>query len=230
MSDSRAMLYPLMLGVVTKVYDDIVDVGFKIPDNHISSLQSIIVSLFTLTAFGDFYFSLSCFIVSSFNSGFDNPFWKSFFPLCMLLTIINIPYAGRFMLLKIVLVLLAVAIILLFAYAEELLFPEEVSLVKIVFRSLLIIGFAFASLILSFGFLPIPTFIVQPLLKTTMLLFTNMIVSVGNMTYLWYHEKMEDKGADAELCLETILVELRKKVEIVRGWLRSWLVTFVAAP
>ena len=148
----------------------------------------------------------------------------------MILTIINIPYAGRFMLLKIVLVLLAVAIILLFAYAEELLFPEEVSLVKIVFRSLLIIGFAFASLILSFGFLPIPTFIVQPLLKTTMLLFTNMIVSVGNMTYLWYHEKMEDKGADAELCLETILVELRKKVEIVRGWLRSWLVTFVAAP
>lgn len=177
-------IYPLILGVVTKVYDDIVDVGFDIPADVVSILQSLIIFFFTLTAFGDFYFSFACLVVCSVNSGFDNPFWKSFFPICVLLTVINLPNAGRWVLLKMFIALFPLAAILFGAYLEELVFPEEVSPLKLVSRVIMVIGFMFAAWILSLGVLPIPSYGVVPLYKTCMLLITQMIVSVGTMSYL----------------------------------------------
>jgi len=177
-------IYPLILGVITKVYDDIVDVGFTVPPDIISILQSLIIFFFTLTAFGDFYFSFACLIVCAGNNGFDNPFWKSFFPICVLLTVINLPYAGRWVFLKMFVALFPLAAILFGAYLEELMFPEEVSPLKLVSRATLIVGFSFAAWILSLGVLPIPSYGVGPLYKTCLFFMTHMMVSIGTMSYL----------------------------------------------
>jgi hypothetical protein len=182
-------VYPLILGVVTKVYDDIMDAGFEVPANVVSIIQSLIIFFLTLTALGDFYFSFACLVITSMNSGFDNPFWKSFFPICTLLVVINLPYAGRWMFLKMILALFPLAAILFIAYMEELLFPEEVSPLKIAIRALLIVGFAFAALILQLGILPIPSYGVIPLWKACVLLSSHMMVSVANMSYLLYRDK-----------------------------------------
>jgi hypothetical protein len=181
-------VYPLILGVVTKVYDDIMDAGFEVPANVVSIIQSLIIFFLTLTALGDFYFSFACLVITSMNSGFDNPFWKSFFPICALLVVINLPYAGRWMLLKMILALFPLAVILFIAYMEELLFPEEVSPLKVTMRAILVVGFAFAALVLQLDILPIPSYGVIPLWKACVLLFSHMIVSVANMSYLIYRD------------------------------------------
>ena len=181
-------VYPLILGIVTKVYDDIMDAGFEVPANIVSIIQSLIIFFLTLTALGDFYFSFACLVITSMNSGFDNPFWKSFFPICALLVVINLPNAGRWMFLKMILALFPLAAILFIAYMEELLFPEEVSPLKIMTRALLIVGFGFAALILELGILPIPSYGVIPLWKTSVLLSSHMMVSVANMSYILYRD------------------------------------------
>jgi hypothetical protein len=70
---------------------------------------------------------------------------------------------------------------------EDKLFPEEVSIEKIVFRSLLIAAFGIISVLLYFKILPLPSFSIGPLLKTTLIMFANMIVSVSIMTYLLFY-------------------------------------------
>lgn len=185
-------IYPLILGIVTKVYDDIVDVGFNVPTDVVSILQSLIIFFFTLTTFGDFYFSFACLVVCAVNNGFDNPFWKSFFPICVLLTVINLPHAGRWVLLKMFLALFPLAAILLGAYIEELVFPEEVSPLKLISRATLIFGFMFAAWILTLGVLPIPSYGVGPLYKTCLFFITHMIVSVGTMSYLLQRDGVKE--------------------------------------
>ncbi len=185
-------VYPLILGVVTKVYDDIMDAGFEVPANVVSIIQSLIIFFLTLTALGDFYFSFACLVISGVNSGFDNPFWKSFFPICVLLTVINLPYAGRWVFLKMFVALFPLAAILFGAYLEELMFPEEVSPLKLVSRATLIFGFSFAAWILSLGVLPIPSYGVGPLYKTCLFFITHMMVSVGTMSYLLQRDGVEE--------------------------------------
>lgn len=192
-------LYPFILGMTTKVYDDMIDIGFELPENVVSILQSLIVFFFTLTALGDFYFSFACLIVSSVNRGFDNPFWKSLFPICFLLTVINLPYAGRWIFLKMILSVIGLIFILLFAYLEDLVFPEEVSKAKIIFRSLLLVGFGLASLVLSYPILPLPSFSIQPLYKTTILLFAHMIVSVATMFHFLDKKPTQTKENETNL-------------------------------
>jgi hypothetical protein len=181
-------VYPFILGLLTKVYDDTIDIGFHLPDYVVSTLQTLIVFFFTLTAYGDFYFSFSCLIVSGVNGGFDHPFWKSFFPLCAVLTVLHLPYAGGRMLLKMALSLLGLAFILFGAYVEELLFPEEVSKTKIVVRVWMMIGFGIGAMLLSWNILPLPSYSVVPLYKTSVLLLAHMMVSVAIMTYLYATE------------------------------------------
>jgi hypothetical protein len=180
--------YPLILGVVTKVYDDIMDAGFQVPANVVAIVQSLIIFFFTLTALGDFYFSFACLVISGCNSGFDNPFWKSIFPICALLLIINFDHAGRLALLKMFVALFVLAAILFGAYIEELLFPEEVSPLKLISRAFMMIGFAFAAFILELGILPIPSYGIIPLWKASVLLFSHMIISVANISYLMYRD------------------------------------------
>jgi hypothetical protein len=181
-------VYPLILGVVTKVYDDIMDAGFEVPANVVSIVQSLIIFFLTLTALGDFYFSFACLVISGFNSGFDNPFWKSIFPICALLVVMNLDHAGRWVLLKMFVALIPLAAILFGAYIEELLFPEEVSPLKLVSRAIMMVGFACGAFILELGILPIPSYGVIPLWKASVLLFSHMIISVANISYLMYRD------------------------------------------
>jgi multidrug transporter EmrE-like cation transporter len=181
------LLYPFILGIVTKVYDDIIDINLNVSTDIITILQSLIILFFTLTSYGDFYFSFACLVVSYLNPGFDNPFWKSIRYVAFILTIINLPNAGNNIILKTILSVLAIIGILLLAVFEDKLFPEEVSIEKIVFRFLLIFGFGIATIFLQMGILPIPRFAVEPLSKTTTIMCTNMIVSVSIMYYLLFY-------------------------------------------
>jgi hypothetical protein len=178
---------PFIFGIVTKIYDDIVDIKLDISTNVIYILQSLIILFFTLTAYNDFYFSFPCVIVSLLNSGFDNPFWKSVIPVTIIITLYNIPYMGNRFILKILAATAAVLGILLLATFEDKLFPEEVSIEKIVFRGILMIVFGFGAVIINSKVLPLPTFSIKPISKLAIFMFSNMIVSVSIMTYLLYY-------------------------------------------
>jgi hypothetical protein len=178
---------PFMLGIVTKIYDDIVDIKLDVSTNIVHILQSLIILFFTLTAYNDFYFSFPCVIVSLLNSGFDNPFWKSVIPVTIITTILNIPYVGNNFILKILAATAAVLGILVLAFFEDKLFPEEVSIEKIGFRSMLMVVFPIAALIINSKVLPLPNFSVKPLFKLASFMFSNMIASVSIMTYLLYY-------------------------------------------
>lgn len=181
-----SIVNPFILGIVTKVYDDIIDIKLDAPENFIAVLQSLIILFFTLTAYNDFYFSFACCVVALLNSGFDNPFWKSLIPVAIILTIINFSVAGNNFILKIILALFAIAGILTIAVFEDRLFPEEVSIEKIVFRSLLFFGFIGATIFLKLKILPLPNFSFSSLSKTTTLMASNMLVSVSMMSYLLF--------------------------------------------
>jgi hypothetical protein len=181
-----SLIYPFILGIVTKVYDDIIDIKLNVSQNIIQILQSLIIVFITLTAYNDFYLSFCFSVVAYLNSGFDNPFWKSLIPLSVLLTIINFPSAGKNILLKIFATLAAVFAVLIIAVFEDKLFPEEVSIEKIFFRFLLIFGFGIITFILNLRILPVPSFAVPPLSKTTTIMGSNMIVSVIMMSYLLF--------------------------------------------
>jgi len=178
---------PFMLGIVTKIYDDIVDIKLDISTNIVHILQSLIILFFTLTAYNDFYFSFPCVIVSLLNSGFDNPFWKSLIPVIIIVTLLNIPYMGNRFILKILAATSAVLGIIVLATFEDKLFPEEVSIEKIVFRGMLMFVFAIGAVIINSKVLPLPTFSIKPLFKLASFMFSNMIASVSIMTYLLYY-------------------------------------------
>ena len=178
---------PFMLGIFTKIYDDIVDIKLDISTNIIHNLQAMIVLFFTLTAYNDFYFSFPCVIVSLLNSGFDNPFWKSLIPVIIIVTLLNIPYVGNRFILKILAATSAVLGIIVLATFEDKLFPEEVSIEKIVFRGMLMFVFAIGAVIINSKVLPLPTFSIEPLFKLASFMFSNMIASVSIMTYLLYY-------------------------------------------
>ena len=181
-----SLIYPFILGIVTKVYDDIIDIKLNVSQDVIQILQSLIILFFTLTAYGDFYFSFACLLISLLNSGFDNPFWKSLSSVALLLTVINLSNVGNNIILKIIASIGAIFSILLIAVFEDRLFPEEVSVEKIFFRFLLIFGFGIATIVLQIGILPIPRFAIEPLSKTTTIMCMNMVVSVSIMSYLLY--------------------------------------------
>ena len=178
---------PFIFGIITKVYDDIVDIKLDISTNVIYILQSLIILFFTLTAYNDFYFSFPCVIVSLLNSGFDNPFWRSVIPVTIIITLYNIPYIGNRFILKILAATAAVLGILVLATFEDKLFPEEVSIEKIVFRGMLMFVFAFGAVIINSKVLPLPNFSIKPLFKLAVFMLSNMIASVSIMTYLLYY-------------------------------------------
>jgi hypothetical protein len=181
------IINPLILGIVTKVYDDIVDINLNVSNNVVETLKSLIILFFTFTAQNDFFFSFPCMIVCMLNSGFDNPFWKSLLPVSAIITIYNLfGYTKNNLILKIIVALVVLSCILLIASFEEKLFPEEVSIEKIVFRILLICIFLVIAVLLYFDRIAILKFGARPLLKTTLIMLSNMVVSVGTMTYLLY--------------------------------------------
>lgn len=182
-------LYPVLLGINTKVCDDALDGVLSISPVILQSIQSVLIVLFMLTAQNDFYFSLSCFILTLFNVGIDQPFWKSLIPVAAILTFVHFPMAGDNAFLKIILTLIAIGALLIGMVFEERLFPEEVSKEKIVFRVLLILGMA------GFYFSPMTdwllTFSKEPIQKSILIMISYLCMSVATMTYLMYSNKSQ---------------------------------------
>jgi len=186
------MLYPFILGIITKVYDDIVDLKLNVSQEVIHILQSVIILFFTLIAHNNFFFAFPCVIVCVLNSGFDNPFWKSLLSVSILLMIISYPIGTNMMLLKMFLSFCAVLGILLLAWIEDKMFPEEISQEKLVFRSLLFFVELFVVLLLTSPFVPLPSFSIQPLLITMMIMLGNVVESISMMSYMMLYENIEE--------------------------------------
>jgi hypothetical protein len=181
------MSYPFILGILTKVYDDSVDINL-FPEIT-PYLQSLIVLFFALTAQNQFFFVFPCILVTALNNGFDNPFWKSLLPVSILLSMIYFPWGERLLFLKIVLSVLAVLMILAIAVVEEILFPEEWSKRKIIFRSILGIllagGLAVYSTIAP---LVLPRYAIEPLRIACYIQIGFTLMSVLTMSYMMYQD------------------------------------------
>jgi hypothetical protein len=180
------MLYPFILGVLSKVYDDIVDIHLNISEDVVQILKTTIVLFFVLTTMDNFFFAFPCFFVCAMNAGFDNSFWKSLLPVSAIMTIITFPMGQRVMLVKLLATLVGVAGVLGLATIEEKLFPEEVSPQKITFRSALVSVFVLGIAIMNADVLPFPSFSIKPILTTAYVMLGFVMVSVINMTYLLF--------------------------------------------
>ena len=179
-------LYPLLVGGVTKLYDDLSDKNIVTYPAIVESFKSVLISLLTIISLDDFYFSFSCMILALFNCGIDNPFWESIAAVSAMLTIKNIPLMGENVILKIGLTIAALIVFLVVSIFEDRLFPEEVSIEKIFFRMLLMVGFAILSFSPVMEFFPFPTFSKVPIKKGILIMLAYSTVSVITMAYLLY--------------------------------------------
>ena len=181
-------LVPLLLGGITKLYDDISDHEMEAHAGVIESFKSVLISLFTLACLDDFYFSFTCILLALLNCGIDSPFWQSIAVVAVMLTIRNLPLAGDHVLFKLGLTVMACAGFLVGCIFEDRLFPEEVSVEKIFFRVMLIIGFMVAALCFPLmDRLQFPEFAKEPLQKGVLIMLAYATVSVCMMVYLWYY-------------------------------------------
>lgn len=179
-------MYPtfsLLLGVLTKIVDDVVDRGFQMDGIVLHSLQSVIVLLFTLISYKDVYFSYSCLLVVMINSGFDHPFWNSFLPLTLILFVISLPWRGSLFPVKLLLCTFGVMAVLVGAYYEDKLFPEEYSLRKIASRAVAATIFLIGLWIIPHLPIPLPRFSVAPIEKTLYIMLSYLITSIVLQTY-----------------------------------------------
>lgn len=185
----------LLLGGFIKVYDDVEDMKLiDYPVVH-SSLQSIIVLLFTLTSYHDFYFSFACFILCLFQIGFDHPFWKSLIVITFAMLIFNIQQYGDNVILKLIATTCAIVLFAFIAKIEERLFPEEYSKEKIVFRMILLLGLL-VSVWLTYTYDILPTFSIQPIYKTQAILIAYLFVSICIMIYQLYKPQLSSLLTD----------------------------------
>ena len=186
-------LYPILLGINTKVCDDMLDGVISVSPVIAQCVQSVLIVLFMLTAQNDFYFSLVCFVLTLFNVGIDQPFWKSLIPVAAIMTLLYLPMMGDHAILKIILTFIALGAFLLVMTFEDRLFPEEVSKEKIVFRAILILG------MIGFYFTPImdwfPRFSKEPIQKNILIMISYLCMSVATMSYLFYANKPQ-KGTN----------------------------------
>jgi len=182
-------LYPVLLGINTKVCDDVLDGVISLSPAIALSVQSVLIALFMLTAQNDFYFSLSCLVLTLFNVGIDQPFWKSLIPVASIATLLYLPLMGDNALLKILLTFFALGALLVGKVFEERLFPEEVSKEKIAFRVILVLG------MIGFYFSPmmewLPSYSKEPIQKSLLIMISYLCMSVATMTYLLYSNKVQ---------------------------------------
>lgn len=182
-------LYPVLIGINTKVCDDVLDGVISLPPAIAQSVQSVLIALFMLTAQNDFYFSLSCFVLTLFNVGIDQPFWKSLIPVAAIATILYLPLMGDHAFLKIIITFFVLGVLLVGMAFEERLFPEEVSKEKIVFRVILVIG------MIGFYFSPImewlPSYSKEPIQKSLLIMISYLCMSIATMTYLFSSNKLQ---------------------------------------
>lgn len=129
--------YPISFGVLSKLYDDVLDMGLSRDPMVVHLLQSLIIVFLALTAYRDFYFSFSFLFISMFCVGIDHPFWKSFLPVMILLFLASFPYREEVSFQNIGIAIGATVTFLVSAYTEDVYFPEEYSWKKLFARGLI---------------------------------------------------------------------------------------------
>ena len=179
--------FPVALGVVAKLYDDAVDIQLDISPIVIESLKSLMIALIVLTTGNDFYLAFSFFVISFFNSGFDNPFWKSIAPVTLLLTLYTFPHSGEYAIYKIGASLVVILGVLVLAMFEDRLFSEEVSIEKITSRIAVCIVLGLMLVLPYMDWFMVTEFSRSAIHTTTIIMFANMLTSVFSMTYLLYY-------------------------------------------
>lgn len=168
------------LGVLTKVFDDIVDQKWVIADDVVYTLQNAILLLYVLVSVGDVYFTYGCLFVILLNGGFDHPFWRSLFPVTAVLFLTAVASAwssseSEWLLFRLLLSTAGVMGVLGVAYMEELAFPEEASQRKMVARGVTVLLMVAMLLLPSF----LPAFSVVPIKKTLWIMIGYLVTSVG---------------------------------------------------
>jgi len=124
-------LFSIMLGILVKCFDEIIDLNLEIDEFYIELIKGLILFLFFILGYSDFNFSISFFIVflaSYLAGGIDTSFWKITTILLGFLSLIS--YKPLDNLLKLPLMLVMPILV----YLEAKMFPEEQSLNKILNR------------------------------------------------------------------------------------------------
>lgn len=162
-------LFPFLVGLTGKIYDDIEDAKLEVNPLITESLKSINLLFFTLAAKNDFMFSLSTFLMALIGAGIDNNFWKSFIIITFILMLVSYE---SFTTTNWQFFIIIIMIILLFTHIEDRVFPEEYSIKKLISRSIGIILFS------AIYFIPL-SFTIQKIFGSEYYLET------GNINYFY---------------------------------------------
>jgi len=125
-------IYSFVLGMLVKLFDEIVDLGIKVEDFYIELIKGFILLLFILLGIDDFAFSLSMgvtFFGSWLVGGIDTAFWKVTTVIIGVLAVISASPLDHlaWKIIPMMVMPFAVAI-------EAIMYPEEHSLRKIINR------------------------------------------------------------------------------------------------
>jgi hypothetical protein len=139
-----SVLYPLLLGIAIKGYDDIVDMKLLDDPTIIHTLQSFIITLITIIGYQDVYIGLAYVIIGLCCTGMDHPFWRSGSYVLFVLFLTTLPFSEQATVYG---TGITVSVLLSFMYGqyvEHLHFPEEYSWKKCLSRILFVIGLILA--------------------------------------------------------------------------------------
>ncbi len=130
--------YSIILGIVIKIYDEIIDLQLNVDNVILESLKNLIVLFTVLLSYNDFPLSIALLTLVLLNPGIDTSFWKGMLPVTIIMSIIS--YSGSFNVLGSFILL---SLLSLCAYCEDKLFNDEVSYEKLfgrVFSLFVLIG------------------------------------------------------------------------------------------
>lgn len=179
-----SVLPPVLLGISSKFYDDLIDKQIHIPSYALHGLEILLLILLVLTLEGEFYLSLVMGVISLLTPGFDTPFWSLFAVVSFGMMIRNRTHAGVNLWRNITLLLLPLGLFLIAALFEDRLFKEEVSFQKILFRVLFLFGAGAFLWIPYQEWLSIPKELHSMIHRFILLLVSSAAYSVITMSYL----------------------------------------------
>ncbi len=184
-----------LFGLLVKAYDDGVDGAYSLSPLVVSSLQSLLVAVFTLLSGNDFYFTLACFCFACFNPGMDQPFWKS----TILLTgfLLFMTFTPEVSFLRILSTIFGILVFLIGTFIEDFLFQEEYSWIKAYSRLFLLAGVLVASVLHPRMREILPRFSYVPIQKTIYILLGYLSVSVVVQFYQLLGDQTESGAGEA---------------------------------
>jgi hypothetical protein len=192
-------IIPLIGGITAKVYDDIVDTNIKVTDTFKESLKGIQWVTLTLMTINDFNFTLLFYIINVLNhlgnpDAFDMPYEYSLllvFPFLMLLNYNTIEYINLRSLLLFIPFIITM-------FIEPCIITENVSLKKLISRSIISSGLIILILLHSY-------FNLSPsILKIVIYALGYGITSSLFQYYMLYENKKKDSEESTDNKKENI--------------------------